>query len=245
MIVRRRPKTKKRRGKTTKHCPKTTKHCPKTTKHRGTTKKRCPKTVKLRRKTKKRRGKTTKRRGKTTKLSSQAMEFSFKAMKLRGRVGLLGRARQKLVERPPSSRPSPQGDMDDAAFEEISDLRHRVAAVIKRDDEAGVAIFAHHHGFKGVNVRAAGLVFLFSLGCENSPAIYGWEYRNPIFRIPAGTADNVVAVRKDLSSLTGLATIPNHEPSHKWLGYCQKPGRCGQPRPCRRLALCSGCRRGR
>jgi len=231
MIVRRRPKTKKRRGKTTKHCPKTTKH-------RGTTKKRCPKTVKLRRK-------TTKRCGKTTKLSSQAMEFSFKAMKLRGRVGLLGRARQKLVERPPSSRPSPQGDMDDAAFEEISDLRHRVAAVIKRDDEAGVAIFAHHHGFKGVNVRAAGLVFLFSLGCENSPAIYGWEYRNPIFRIPAGTADNVVAVRKDLSSLTGLETIPNHEPSHKWLGYCQKPGRCGQPRPCRRLALCSGCRRGR
>ena len=156
MIVRRRPKTKKRRGKTTKHCPKTTKH-------RGTTKKRCPKTVKLRRKTKKRRGKTTKRRGKTTKLSSQAMEFSFKAMKLRGRVGLLGRARQKLVERPPSSRPSPQGDMDDAAFEEISDLRHRVAAVIKRDDEAGVAIFAHHHGFKGVNVQAAHLVLLFHL----------------------------------------------------------------------------------
>ena len=219
MIVRRRPKTKKRRGKTTKHCPKTTKH-------RGTTKKRCPKTVKLRRK-------TTKRRGKTTKLSSQAMEFSFKAMKLRGRVGLLGRARQKLVERPPSSRPSPQGDMDDAAFEEISDLRHRVAAVIKRDDEAGVAIFAHHHGFKITIFQKIAQHFSAGLIVQH------------IFQVPSGTADNVVAVRKDLSSLTGLATIPNHEPSHKWLGYCQRRGRCGHPRPCRRLALCSGCRRGR
>jgi len=37
-----------------------------------------------------------------------------------------------------------------AAFEEISDLRHRVAAVIKGDDEADVAIFAHHHGFVAV-----------------------------------------------------------------------------------------------
>ena len=80
---------------------------------------------------------------------------------------------------------------------------------------------------------------------DNSPAIYGWEYRNPNIKVPSGTADNVVAVRKDLSSLTGLATIPNREPSHKWLGYCQRRGRCGLPRPCRRLAPCSGCRRGR
>jgi hypothetical protein len=30
---------------------------------------------------------------------------------------------------------------------------------------------------------------LFSLGCENSPAIYGWEYRNPNIKVPSGTAD--------------------------------------------------------
>ena len=30
-----------------------------------------------------------------------------------------------------------------------------------------------------------------------------------------------MAVRKDFSSLTGLATFPNGEPSHEWLGYFQ------------------------
>jgi hypothetical protein len=48
---------------------------------------------------------------------------------------------------------------------------------------------------------------------------------------------------EDLSSLAGLGTLPNREPSHEWLRYCQKGGRCGGP--CRRPALCSGCRRGR
>jgi len=33
-----------------------------------------------------------------------------------------------------------------------------------------------------------------------------------------GRKKNMVAVRKDLSSLTGLAIFPNREPSHKWLG---------------------------
>ena len=31
----------------------------------------------------------------------------------------------------------------------------------------------------------------------------------------------MVAIRKDLSSLAGLGTFPNREPSHKWLGYFQ------------------------
>ena len=213
MIVRRRPKTKKRRGKTTKHCPKTTKH-------RGTTKKRCPKTVKLRRK-------TTKRRGKTTKLSSQAMEFSFKAMKLRGRVGLLGRARQKLVERPPSSRPSPQGDMDDAAFEEISDLRHRVAAVIKRDDEAGVAIFAHHHGFKGVNVRAAGLVFLFHL--DGIPAFFQTEFAFLLFArrgaVVSGLWPDLSSHRLDATPMSPTCTLFGMPPRAMTAHFSNSPCR--------------------
>ena len=32
----------------------------------------------------------------------------------------------------------------------------------------------------------------------------------------------MVAVRKDLSSLTGLGRLPNREPSHEWLGYFQR-----------------------
>ena len=76
-----------------------------------------------------------------------------------------------------------------AALEERFDLLQRIRRLIERHEEAFLAILAHHHGFKGVNVRAAGLVFLFSLGCENSPAIYGWEYRNPNIKVPSGTAD--------------------------------------------------------
>jgi hypothetical protein len=33
----------------------------------------------------------------------------------------------------------------------------------------------------------------------------------------------MVAVRKHLSSLTGLEAFPNREPSHKWLGYFHRP----------------------
>jgi hypothetical protein len=64
---------------------------------------------------------------------------------------------------------------------------------------------------------------------ENSPAIYGWEYRNPNIKVPAGTADNF------LSSLKGLGTFPNREPSHKWLGYFQRQAnaRTTKPRPAR------------
>ena len=25
---------------------------------------------------------------------------------------------------------------------------------------------------------------------ENSPAIYGWEQRNPVFKVPSGTAEH-------------------------------------------------------
>jgi hypothetical protein len=39
----------------------------------------------------------------------------------------------------------------------------RIRRIIERHEEAFLAIFAHHHGFKGVYVRAAGLVFLFYL----------------------------------------------------------------------------------
>src|ERR1035437_4140938 len=100
-----------------------------------------------------------------------------------------------------------QGDDDFvAALEERFDLLQGVRRIIERHEEAFLAILAHHHGFKGVYVRAADLVFLFYLGCENSPAIYGWEYCNPIFRVPSGTAEHF------LSSLTGLVTLPDREP---------------------------------
>src|ERR1035441_8083185 len=50
---------------------------------------------------------------------------------------------------------------------------------------------------------------------ENSPAIYGWEYSQANFTGPVRDG------RHFLPSLTGLGTVPNREPSHKWLGYCQ------------------------
>ena len=57
-----------------------------------------------------------------------------------------------------------QGDDDlVAAFEKRFDLLQRVRRIIERHEETFLAILAHHHGFKGVNVRAAGLVFLFDL----------------------------------------------------------------------------------
>ena len=45
--------------------------------------------------------------------------------------------------------------------------------IIERDDEAFLAILAHHHGFKGVNIRAAGRLparFAFRQGANVAPA---------------------------------------------------------------------------
>ena len=46
--------------------------------------------------------------------------------------------------------------------------------------------------------------------------------------------------RMVLSSLTGLGTFPNREPSHKWLGYCQNQRRTTKPRPARQSGSLSG-----
>jgi hypothetical protein len=46
---------------------------------------------------------------------------------------------------------------------------------------------------------------------ENSPAIYGWEKRT-------NESSPVRDGRTFLSSLPGLETFPNREPSHKWAG---------------------------
>ncbi len=62
-------------------------------------------------------------------------------------------------------------------------------------------------------------------GNENSPAIHGWEHRQPTIQSPVRDGRTVVAVRKDLSSLTGLAMFPHREPSHEWLGYFQGAGK--------------------
>jgi hypothetical protein len=52
----------------------------------------------------------------------------------------------------------------------------------------------------------------------------------------------MVALRKHLSSLTGLETFPNREPSHKWLGYFQRQtnARTTKPRPARQSGSLSG-----
>jgi len=46
---------------------------------------------------------------------------------------------------------------------------------------------------------------------DNSPAIYGWVSRQPKITVPRGTAENLVAVRKHLSSLAGLWTMAGNE----------------------------------
>jgi hypothetical protein len=58
---------------------------------------------------------------------------------------------------------------------------------------------------------------------DNGPAIYGWEDAPTEF--PSPVRDG----REILSSLTGLGTLSNREPSHKWLGYFQKPPVSGVP----------------
>jgi len=57
-----------------------------------------------------------------------------------------------------------QGDDDFvAALEKRVDFRQGVGRKVERHEKAFVAILAHHHGFKGVDVRATGLVLLFHL----------------------------------------------------------------------------------
>src|ERR1035441_8438191 len=74
-----------------------------------------------------------------------------------------------------------QGDDDFvAALEERFDLQQRIRRVIERHEEAFLAILAHHHGFKGVYVRAAGLVFLFYL--DGIPAFFQAEFALGIWR---------------------------------------------------------------
>jgi hypothetical protein len=68
-----------------------------------------------------------------------------------------------------------QGDDDFvAALEEGFNFLQRVRRIIERHEKAFLAIFAHHHGFKGVNVRAAGLVFLFYL--DGIPTFFQAEF---------------------------------------------------------------------
>ena len=72
-----------------------------------------------------------------------------------------------------------QGDDDFvAALEKRFDLLQRVRRIIERHEKAFLAILAHHHGFKGVNVRAAGLVLLFHLdGKIAQPFMAGFTVR--------------------------------------------------------------------
>src|ERR1017187_7575125 len=61
-----------------------------------------------------------------------------------------------------------------AALEKGFDLLQRIRRIIERYEETFLAIFAHHHGFKAVNVRATDLVFLFYL--DGIPAFFQAEF---------------------------------------------------------------------
>ena len=52
---------------------------------------------------------------------------------------------------------------------------------------------------------------------ENSPVIYGWFKRHTKIQSPGGKAGNMVAVRKDLSSLTGLEMWRTKAMSIRWM----------------------------
>ena len=68
-----------------------------------------------------------------------------------------------------------QGDDDFvAALEERFDLLQRIRRIIERHEKAFLAILAHHHGFKGVYVGAANLVFLFHL--DGIPTFFQAEF---------------------------------------------------------------------
>ena len=112
---------------------------------------------------------------------------------------------------------------------------------IERHEKAFLAILAHHHGFKGVNVRATGLVLLFHLDATIAQPFMAGNIATQFSESRQGR-QALVAVRKDLSSLTGLETFPNREPSHKWLGYCQRRGRSRttKPRPACQSGSLSG-----
>ena len=66
-----------------------------------------------------------------------------------------------------------------AALEEGFDLLQGVRRIIERHEETFLAIFALHHGFKGVYVRATGLVFLFYL--DGIPAFFQAEFAFLLF----------------------------------------------------------------
>ena len=94
--------------------------------------------------------------------------------------------------------PDGQGDDDFvAALEEGFNLRQRIRRIIERHEEAFLAILTHHHGFKGVYVRAAGLVFLFYL--DGIPAFFQAQFaflllaRSTSNQQPAMTAESVVS----------------------------------------------------
>ena len=74
-----------------------------------------------------------------------------------------------------------QGDDDFvAALEELFNFLQGIRRIIERHEEAFLAIPAHHHGFKGVNIGTTGLVLLFHL--DGIPAFFQAEFALGIWR---------------------------------------------------------------
>jgi len=72
------------------------------------------------------------------------------------------------------------------------------------------------------------------MSADHSPAIDGWEPRDPDFKAPPGTKGPCGRPPHILPSLTELRTFPNREPSHKWPG-------CFQANPLAHLQLADDC----
>jgi hypothetical protein len=68
---------------------------------------------------------------------------------------------------------------------------NRIRRIIERHEKAFLAILAHHHGFKGVYVRAAGLVLLLYL--DGIPAFFQAEFA--VLLLARRGAGRVIALR--------------------------------------------------
>ena len=76
-----------------------------------------------------------------------------------------------------------------APAEERIRLAHGIVGVIERHEETFLAILAHHHGFKGINVGTTDFVLLFDLGMKIAqPFMAGLNVIN-IKLVPSGTKE--------------------------------------------------------
>ena len=117
--------------------------------------------------------------------------------------------------------------------------------IIERDDEAFLAILAHHHGFKGVNVRAAGLVFLFHL--DGIPAFFQAEFAFLLLarRGAGGDGEDAAKIASNCQVLDAtLATASRRSSSENGLLITMSTPGSGSPKDCAMAPLAEIIRTG-